>query len=132
MQIANELRMCRDRHHDLTERKRRAAEQLNGNTRSREPKQAQILRIQGVIRELKEQKEMKEAEMGKPLQSQLSDEERRQCETLQVRPGAFVDFSTALERSEEEQDRARTRFEAGGGLGVDQASNREPALDESP
>uniref|UniRef100_A0A1I7XRV0 SMC_N domain-containing protein n=1 Tax=Heterorhabditis bacteriophora TaxID=37862 RepID=A0A1I7XRV0_HETBA len=81
--VENDMRMYKEIHRNLTEKKRYTSEQLHNMGRNREPKKAQLLTLKNRLREMKAKKDNCESEIGSDLLSQLSKNEQEECERLQ-------------------------------------------------
>ncbi|KAE9415025.1 hypothetical protein Angca_008256 [Angiostrongylus cantonensis] len=79
----NDMRVYKQQHRNLTEKKRFASEQLHAMSRNREPKKAQLLDLRNRVRELRAQLEGYESQIGSDFLSQLSKSEQLECERLQ-------------------------------------------------
>ncbi|KAL6735865.1 hypothetical protein Aduo_006270 [Ancylostoma duodenale] len=79
----NDMRVYKQQHRNLTEKKRYASEQLHAMGRNREPKKAQLLNLRNRVRELRAQLEGYEGQIGSEFLSQLSRNEQAECERLQ-------------------------------------------------
>ncbi|WKX98062.1 hypothetical protein Q1695_013617 [Nippostrongylus brasiliensis] len=79
----NDMRIYKQQHRNLTEKKRYASEQLHAMGRNREPKKAQLLNLKNRVRELRAQLEGYESQIGSDFLSQLSKGEQEECERLQ-------------------------------------------------
>ncbi|KIH58765.1 SMC protein Flexible Hinge domain protein, partial [Ancylostoma duodenale] len=83
LQADNDMRVYKQQHRNLTEKKRYASEQLHAMGRNREPKKAQLLNLRNRVRELRAQLEGYEGQIGSEFLSQLSRNEQAECERLQ-------------------------------------------------
>ncbi|KHJ84213.1 hypothetical protein OESDEN_16076, partial [Oesophagostomum dentatum] len=81
--VDNDLRVYKQQHRNLTEKKRYASEQLHAMGRNREPKKGQLLNLRNRVRELRAQLEGYQAQIGSEFLSQLSRNEQAECERLQ-------------------------------------------------
>ncbi|PIO56025.1 SMC protein Flexible Hinge domain protein, partial [Teladorsagia circumcincta] len=79
----NDMRVYKQQHRNLTEKKRYASEQLHAMGRNREPKKAQLLNLRNRVRELRAQLEGYESQIGSEFLSQISKSEQLECERLQ-------------------------------------------------
>ncbi|EPB69959.1 RecF/RecN/SMC protein [Ancylostoma ceylanicum] len=79
----NDMRVYKQQHRNLTEKKRYASEQLHAMGRNREPKKGQLLNLRNRVRELRAQLEGYEGQIGSEFLSQLSRNEQAECERLQ-------------------------------------------------
>ncbi|XGW08248.1 hypothetical protein V3C99_010949 [Haemonchus contortus] len=79
----NDMRVYKQQHRDLTEKKRYASEQLHAMGRNREPKKAQLLNLRNRVRELRAQLDGYESQIGSEFLSQISKSEQLECERLQ-------------------------------------------------
>ncbi|VDO21644.1 unnamed protein product [Haemonchus placei] len=83
LQADNDMRVYKQQHRDLTEKKRYASEQLHAMGRNREPKKAQLLNLRNRVRELRAQLDGYESQIGSEFLSQISKSEQLECERLQ-------------------------------------------------
>ncbi|KAK5976353.1 putative septum site-determining protein MinC [Trichostrongylus colubriformis] len=79
----NDMRVYKQQHRNLTEKKRYASEQLHAMGRNREPKKAQLLNLRNRVRELRAQLDSYESQIGSEFLSQISKSEQQECERLQ-------------------------------------------------
>uniref|UniRef100_A0A183FJW7 Structural maintenance of chromosomes protein n=1 Tax=Heligmosomoides polygyrus TaxID=6339 RepID=A0A183FJW7_HELPZ len=76
----NDMRVYKQQHRNLTEKKRYAGEQLHAMGRNREPKKAQLLNLKNRVRELRAQLDSYESQIGSEFLSQLSKSDQDECE----------------------------------------------------
>ncbi|VDK78790.1 unnamed protein product [Litomosoides sigmodontis] len=81
--LEREVSYLKDKHRAASEKKRYLSQQLQQSTKNKEPKVGQCLYLRNRIREMDATKESLQRQLGTPLLSQLSDEEKSMLDQLQ-------------------------------------------------
>uniref|UniRef100_A0A0R3RY53 Structural maintenance of chromosomes protein n=1 Tax=Elaeophora elaphi TaxID=1147741 RepID=A0A0R3RY53_9BILA len=81
--LEREVLYLKDKHRAASEKKRYLSQQLQQSTKNKEPKVGQCLYLRNRIREMEATKESLQRQLGTPLLSQLSDEEKNMLDQLQ-------------------------------------------------
>ncbi|VDN07444.1 unnamed protein product, partial [Thelazia callipaeda] len=82
--LEREILYLKDKHRAASEKKRYLSQQLQQSTKNKEPKIGQCLYLKNRIRELDATKESLQRQLGTPLLSQLSEDEKNMLDQMQV------------------------------------------------
>ncbi|VDL86761.1 unnamed protein product, partial [Nippostrongylus brasiliensis] len=110
-QADNDMRIYKQQHRNLTEKKRYASEQLHAMGRNREPKKAQLLNLKNRVRELRAQLEGYESQIGSDFLSQLSKGEQEECERLNEIVRRIAELDESLVEYEESAEKLTRELE---------------------
>ncbi|VDN21373.1 unnamed protein product [Gongylonema pulchrum] len=109
--LDREILTLKDKHRTASEKKRFLSQQLQQSMKNREPKIAQCVYLKNRIREVEATAESLNKQLGTPLMSQLSEEEKQMLNQLQENIGEKKLRLDSVNRSRVELESTKLRLE---------------------
>ncbi|VDN30621.1 unnamed protein product [Gongylonema pulchrum] len=109
--LDREILTLKDKHRTASEKKRFLSQQLQQSMKNREPKIAQCVYLKNRIREVEATAESLNKQIGTPLMSQLSEEEKQMLNQLQENIGEKKLRLDSVNRSRVELESTKLRLE---------------------